>query len=346
MPTGTPNIPTSTPAPTSVTRLLELPAGWQAIRYAILGDGTLAVITTDVDLAGEHQRITAAFRKSTSPDPPSQLAALSVIGTARIWIATPSGWVDSLSCALETPFTLFDRFSDGRWLVVAARTRGEDNARVFSSDGALVDRLMLGDGIQQIGVDAADRIWVGWFDEGMFGNDHWRVPGQEWTPSSNGVACFDSSGALMPLPQWPADAGTIADCYALNVTANGTWACPYTEFPLVHFPAEAPTRWWRNTLLGPSAIAVEGSHALVSGGFREDANRLALVALDGDGQGEGARLLGTWSLPLRRLPPSSQEWMPVWDRPTLLAGRGDTLHLISDDTWCRWRVASVLADLK
>jgi hypothetical protein len=78
----------------------------------------------------------------------------------------------------------------------------------------------LGDGIEHVAIDAEDRVWVGWFDEGMFGNDGWRVPGQEWPPSSNGVACFATDGALLPLPVWPAEAGTIADCYALNCCAT------------------------------------------------------------------------------------------------------------------------------
>lgn len=66
-------------------------------------------------------------------------------------------------------------FGDGRWLVVASRTRDKANARVLTSDGALLDRLMLGDGIEHITIDRDHRIWVGWFDEGMFGNDTGQV---------------------------------------------------------------------------------------------------------------------------------------------------------------------------
>jgi hypothetical protein len=333
------------PIPSSM-HLPALPTGWQAIEHAILTDGTLAVLATDVDLRGEHQRIRAAFEKSAAPVPPSQLLTLSASGLARILIASPSGWVDGPTFPLETPFPLFDRFCDGRWLVVAARSRGEANARVISHAGLVLDRIMLGDGIEYVAVDTAHRIWVGWFDEGMFGNDNWRVPGQEWPPSSNGVGCFTTDGALLPIPKWPDGVGTIADCYALNVTGTGAWACPYTEFPLVCFFVEEPVRWWRGNLIGPKAIAIDGSHALVVGGFREDANRIALVALDGAGNGEEARLLASWALPLRRLPPSSQEWVPVWDNPTLLTGRGDTLHLVDNGNWFSWRVADFLAELE
>jgi hypothetical protein len=136
---------------------------------------------------------------------------------------------------------------------------------VLAPDGVILDRLTLGDGIEHVAIDAEDRVWVGWFDEGMFGNDGWRVPGQEWPPSSNGVACFTADGALLPLPVWPVEAGTIADCYALNVVGAGAWACPYTEFPLVRFvPGEDSVRprggnWFCGAVVvPPCGVAVRG----------------------------------------------------------------------------------------
>jgi hypothetical protein len=295
-----------------------------------------------VDLAAEHARMRAAWQASVSLDPPSKLAELSAAGTARILTATSSGWVGGPSCALETPFSLFDRSSDGRWLVVSTRSRGEANARVLSPDGEVLYRLNLGDGIQHVAIDAADRIWVGWFDEGMFGSRDWRVPGQEWPPSSNGLACFDPNGAVIALPQWPADAGPIADCYALNVTGLEAWACPYTAFPVVCFGTGGIIRWWRNAFAGPKAIAVDGPRALIAGGYGEDANRVALVDLAGEGSGDEAVMVARWTLPLRRLPPSPKDWDPIWSSPTLLAGRGDVLHMVDDAVWTSWRVSDVV----
>lgn len=322
----------------SMAHLPTLNPNWQPVTYTVFADGTLAVLTADGDLAGEHQRIRAAFQTSVSPDPPSRLIELGAIGTARIWTLTEGGWIERATFPLETPFPQFDRLSDGLWLVAASRSRGEPNARVLAPDGLVLDRLTLGDGIEHLAIDAEDRIWIGWFDEGMFGNDGWQVPGLEWPPSSNGVACFANDGAVFPLPIWPAEAGMIADCYALNVMGPGAWACPYTEFPLVHFVPGKPVRWWRNTLAGPRAIAIEGKHALLAGGYGEEASRLVLVELGEPGLGEEAAVLATWVLPLRRLPPSDNEWAPVWGDPSLLTGRGDTLHLVDDGVWYRWRV--------
>lgn len=323
----------------SMSHLPTPMSGWQPVSYTVLADGTLAVLATDVDLAGEHQRINAAFQASTPPDPPSRLVELCANGNAHIWITTPNGaWVAGPTFPLETPFPQFDRFGDGRWLVVASRTREEPNARVLTSEGTLLYRVMLGDGIEHVAIDADDRIWVGWFDEGMFGNDDWRVPGQEWPPSSNGVACFADDGNLLPLPLWPTGAGIIADCYALNVTGAGAWVCPYTDFPLVRFVPGEQSRWWRSDIAGPTAVAIDGDHAVLAGGYTKDANRLALVALIGNGEGEHASVLATWELPLRRLPPSENSGAPVWDHPNFLTGRGDTLHLVDDGVWYRWRV--------
>ncbi len=109
---------------------------------------------------------------------------------------------------------------------------------------------MLGDGIEHVAIDAADRIWIGWFDEGVFGNTAWRVPDRERAPSSDGLACFSDDGTLLPIATWPDEAKAAADCYALNCMGQDIWACTYTGFPLVHFRPGKAERWWRNEITG------------------------------------------------------------------------------------------------
>jgi hypothetical protein len=322
--------------------LPAIPEGWQALHHSILPDGTLAVVVTDVDLASEWSRLSAADGQA---DPPSRINELTKLGWARLLTGGVGGWQEGPGFPLETPHPIFSRFADGRWLVVGSRTRSEPNARIFAADGALLERFLLGDGIDHIVIDNADRIWVGWFDEGMFGNRGWQVPGHEWPPSSNGVACFTADGALAELPVWPEKAGMIADCYALTPAGSGVWASPYTEFPLVRFVPGKPVRWWRSQLAGPKAIAINGTYALVAGGYGDDAARLVLVQLGGTGNGEDAAPLATWRMPLRPAPPSQNDWSPVWERPALLTGRDDTLHLVDDSKWYQWRVADSIAAL-
>lgn len=324
------------------TKLLSpIPTGWQALHHRILSDGMLTIAATDVDLASECARI---FASDGPVAPPSRIDRLAKSGRASLLTWSGDDWQSGPIFPLETPHPLVDRFTDGRWLVVGSRTCSEPNARVLAPDGTLLARFMLGDGIEHIAIDSADRIWVGWFDEGMFGTG-WSVPGLEWPPSTNGVACFASDGSVVDVPSWPEEAGVIADCYALTSAGSGVWTSPYSDFPLVRFVPGKPTRWWRSALAGPKAIAVDGVHALVAGGYRDDAARLALIKLEEPGNGEEAVVLGTWRMPLRAAPPVQNDWAPVWEQPALLTGHGDTLHLIDDGRWHQWRVADIVADL-
>lgn len=328
-------------SPFTTSLLLPLPNGWQALHHAILSDGTLIVAATDVDLASEWARI---FASCEPTDPPSRIDQLTGSGRAHLLTWEADCWRAGPVFPLETPHPLVDRFTDGQWLVVGARTRGEPNARVFSPDGALLARFMLGDGIEHIVIDSADRIWVGWFDEGIFG-DGWSVPGMEWPPSSNGVACFMRDGTVLEVPLWPKAAGIIADCYALTAAGAGVWTSPYMEFPLVRLVPGEPVMWWRSALAGPTAIAADGMHALVAGGYGNNAARLTLLQLSEPGTGQAAEPLGAWRLPLRPASPSQNEWSPLWEQPMLLAGRGDTLHMVDDGRWYQWRVADAVAAL-
>lgn len=327
--------------PSTTSLILPIPAGWQALNNAVLADGTLAIAVTDVDFASEWKRI---FASDGPVNPPPRIEQLSKIGRARLLTWGGDEWREGPTFPLETPHPLIDRFTDGRWLVVGSRARTRPNARVLAPDGTLQARFMLGDGIDHIAIDNADRIWVGWFDEGMFGGE-WSVPGMEWPPSSNGVACFSPDGGVVEVPSWPEDAGLIADCYALTVDGSGVWTSPYTEFPIVRFVPGKPTRWWRSEIAGLKAIAANGTHALIAGGYRDDAARLVLVRLQGSGNGEKAVPVATWRMPLRAARLVQNDWTPVWEAPALLAGRGDTLHLIDDGQWHQWRVADAVAEL-
>jgi hypothetical protein len=319
---------------TGGSTLPALPTGWHAMQYRALNDCKLAVIVADMDFASEWMRIYSA---DGAANPPSRILEMVDVGTARLMVLHDGAWHDSLRFPVEFAHPILDQFTDGRWLIVGSRTNNKPNARIFALDGTLLARFMLGDGIEHIAIDRADNIWVGWFDEGIFGNTGWQVLGEEWPPSSRGIGCFDANGEILPLPDLP-EAGMIADCYALMAGKNDAWACTYTDFPILHLRPDQPMRWWKNNHGAPRALAIDGSHALIAGGYGAKANQL-----DGSGQGENARQLARRSMPLRRLPVSAHH---VWDSPTLLAGHGDTIHLIDDGVWYRWRVAEVLAQLK
>jgi hypothetical protein len=325
-----------------ITPLQPIPAGWQALHCAILSDGSLIVAVADVDLASEWDRI---YSSDGAADAPSRIGEITESGRAQLLTWGAGAWRDGPVFPLETPHPVVDRFSDGRWLVVGACMRGEPNARILAPDGSLLSRFMLGDGIEHIAIDSADRIWVGWYDEGVAGNRGWQVSGHQWPPSSNGVACFSGDGQLIEAPLMPDGVEPIQHCYALTADGSGVWVCPYTDFSLLRFVPGEPARWWREAPAGLTAIAVDGCHALLADGYNEDAARLMLVKLEGAGAGDRWQPLVTSQLPLRRVLPRDRGWSPVWERADLLTGRGDTLHLIDNDAWWRWRVADVVAAL-
>lgn len=320
----------------SMSCLAKLPPGWQPVRYAILADGSLAVLATDIDLAEEHQRINLAWRVQVALEPPSRLNELAAAGRARIWTMTAAGaWSEGPAFALETPFTRLDRFADGRWLVVNPWSR-ETNTRVLSPEGTVIDRFRLGLGVEHLAIDD-DRIWVGWGDQSVFSYGDCQIPGQEVALSPHAVICFSDDGSPSFLPDWPEHGGFVVDPYALSVDSTGAWSCPYMAaldyFPLIRFVPGESTRWWHNDLKGSVAIATDGDRAVLAGGYEPD--RLALLSLPGTGAGEHAPVIATWSMPLPPRAPGST-WAS--ERPTLLVGRGDTIHLVQEQIWYRWRV--------
>lgn len=329
----------STPAkPSAITPVPQLPDGWFARDYCVLANLTLAVVASNVDITAEWSRIVVA---SGQPAPPSCLEQMTKRGTAKIFLLEAGKWNEGPQFPLEFSGLLLDRFEDGRWLVVGHRTLELPNARIVTRDGHVQRRFMLGDGIENVAVDQSDAIWVGWFDEGVFGNDHWHVQGEQWPPSSRGIGRFDEFGNLLPLSELPCES-TIADCYALTASVADAWICPYVDFPILQLRPEQPHKWWKNQHAGAKALAVHANHALLAGGYGSKANSLILVRLEGSGNGETAPIVSRLKLPLRRL--SNEEGSHlVWEHPVLLVGRRGAIHLIAGDVWSSWNVADVVA---
>ncbi|UPT62523.1 MAG: hypothetical protein M0D54_19565 [Hyphomonadaceae bacterium JAD_PAG50586_4] len=299
--------------PTATTKTLPaLPEGWHVLRFKALPGGRLAMLGVNADLY-------AAWQTDLEQKTVGETRRLATQASARVWMLQEDQLIEAIRFPLLAPFPLIDEFPDGRWLVANSRSDGQGNARVLSADGAEEGRIELGDGIEHIKIDDQKRIWVGWFDEGVFGNRNWRLPGREWAPSAHGIAAFEDRGALLA----HATLESVTDCYALNVFGDEAWACTYTDFPIwqMHNGRE---RTWPTNLRGTRAIAVKYPHVLAAGGYQDDANGVVLLSLQ---EGE-SRLPGEWRLPFGA------------DHPvTMIDGRGDELHLVQGQHWHRWRVA-------
>jgi hypothetical protein len=170
-----------------------------------------------------------------------------------------------------------------RVLVVGARSAwrpvaADRNAVIYDAEGRAVAEDVLGDGIEHVLTTTAGDIWVGYSDEGVFGNYGWGSPGPR-PVGSCGLIRFSS--ALQPAWRFPPEGVTsISDCYALNVTDDEVWTCYYAGFPVVRVRDGLLTAW-ENEVQGPRALAVAGTRVALYGGYGDE-QRLAVGVLDGD----------------------------------------------------------------
>ena len=137
-------------------------------------------------------------------------------------------------------------FRDG-WLLADGRG---GIARVLGSSGQLVTTLDLGDASEDVQTTPDGQIWVGYFDEGVFGTGIGQA----------GAVCFDAEGKpIFSFNQFAKrkQLPFIADCYTMNVTDNAAWLCYYTDFPLVRIEGLELAGVWKE-FGGTKAIAVRG----------------------------------------------------------------------------------------
>ncbi len=224
---------------------------------------------------------------------------------------------------VSTCFPAAHAMPDDQLLIVGARARyrggdPEHNALLFSASGEPLRSACIGDGVQAVSTTASGAIWVGYFDEGVFGNYGW---GDEVAPmGAPGLNRFDAALALT----WshPGD-GEIADCYALSTTGEDCWLCPYTDWPIQRI-AGAHLERWKNTVGGAHALVAVGRQVALVGGYSGERDRLVAGTLEGD-VFRPAAALGRLALEGDALDPQRAE--------AQLLGRDGVLHAFAGDVW-------------
>lgn len=290
-----------------------LPDGWQTLSRKVLSGPRLATLGVNADLHG-------ALRSDRERKTVCAAGRVVARATARVWVFDGDRVVESVEFPLLEPFPMVEQFPDGRWLVTAPRVNGEGSARILGANGAEERRIELGHSVSHLKIDSQQRIWVGWSDSGIFGNNGWRVPEATASPSAYGVAAFDERGTLIAHAPFE----SIADCYALNVCGDAAWACTYTGFPIWQITPDRERRW-PTDLSGPQALAVDYPYVLAAGGYRDEANRVVLLRLDH----RRTEPLGEWRLPFG---------VGTSGVTTMMDGRDDELHVVMDGKWLRWTV--------
>lgn len=293
----------------ATTKLPQAPNGWFDYRYYLLADGTLGLLRADRDLNAEYkawwQRVQSGKHQERMPDPSTAKVRLSVLG--------PDGETAPISVPMVS-YPEIDRLPDGRWVVVSSRADAKDaNAIVLAPDGRPSHSFSAGDGIEHVCCAPDGSIWVGYFDEGIFGG----------TLGAGGIVRFSDKGQ----PLWTYNDETrggksfIDDCYAMTLVGKDIWTCFYSDFPIARIANGKETNW-RNSVAGAKALAVDGTTVLLAGGYTLEQTRLAVLELSG----AEARSLGSYHhLALKEA--------------ALVQGQSNAIHIVSGGVWSRVTVS-------
>jgi hypothetical protein len=313
--------------PAGPPRRLVRPNGFKTASTSVGYDGgAIRLLTSDGQadalIARVEQPGWASFPKTSTDSEYSCIASVS----------GDSGSRETRLFGLTATFPKIEMFPDGEILVVASRCfRNPDgshqmNAKVYGTDGKQNREFLLGDGVRHIQTDADGRIWVGYFDEGIFGNLGWQYPGGPF--GAAGLSCFAKSGQKLWDYEPPQGFDHIADCYALNVSSSGVWSHYYTDFPIALVDSNWHVRCWNTELSGGRTFAVGNNKVLLYGGYGERRTACNLLSLDG----HDARLVAEVSLALPREIDLSKD---------TVIGRDKRLHVFQEDDWYVFSIDSV-----
>ena len=313
--------------PSGLPRKLARPDGFKTASISVGFDGgAIRLLTSegqaDALIARVEQPGWASFPKTHTDSEYSSIVSVSGhSGSRETWLF-----------GLTSTFPKIEMLPDGEILVVASRCfRNPDgshemNAKVYGTDGKQNREFLLGDGINHIQTDAEGRIWVGYFDEGIFGNFGWQYAGGPF--GAAGLSCFAKSGQKMWDYEPPEGFDHISDCYALNVSSSGVWSHYYQDFPIALVDSNWHVRCWKTDLSGGRTFAVGDNKVLLYGGYGDRRIACNLLSLED----HDARLAAEVSLALpREIDPSKDT----------VIGRAKRLHVFQGDDWYVFSIDSL-----
>ncbi|PMR60810.1 hypothetical protein C1A38_11990 [Verrucosispora sp. ts21] len=251
-------------------------------------------------------------------DPASRKALLAGAGlaescarqpvSARVVVQGASTTTVTTIAALDLPFCKLQPLPDGRIVAVAGRG---GKAVVFDADGTPVLQGDVGDGIEHALTTPTGQLWIGYFDEGVYGGG-----------SPHGIVRL--TAGLEPNWGYPfgVEFGPIDDCYSLNVEGETAWACYYSSFPIVRI-SDGTVTGWHNKIRGAKALVAHGDTCALFGGYSGERSRVVIGRL-ADTQHEPVSE-GLLVLPGDR---------PLPDRVQMV-GRGPELHVFANTEWYR-----------
>lgn len=251
---------------------------------------------------------------------------------AQLIEIAPDGAALTRLSGIDITFPFVDRLPNGNLLIVGSRAAYypdgtyDSNALIFGSDGKLIRRVLLGDGIQSVFCDGRGRIWVAYFDEGVYGNFGWGSEDGPEPIGAAGLACFDDRGDVLWRFNSENEAHWIDDCYALNVRNELITVFYYSDFSICQIDGEFRRRFWDTDLGGCHAIAVHANQALLTGQYHDSPETGYLGTMSDDRLGDVQQV--KFNIP--RLGP---------DERVRFIGRGTTLNVFHGNRWLQHDMA-------
>lgn len=319
-------VPTVALRPFAVTRNLSRPTGFKTVSVSVGVNGNAIRLLVPNEVAY------GVFARTEQPGFASFPKTKTEQNYSSIVVVSGSTGLDKIELSgLTATFPQVEMLPTDEILVVAPRCQRlsdgthELNAKIYDSSGRLNREFLLGDGIEHAQTDARGNIWVGYFDEGVYGNFGWDSGG---TFGAAGLSCFTNSGEKLWDFHPPEGFDSISDCYALNVSASGVWAYYYTGFPFISVDSNWQVRGWETGWAGGRTFAVGDQRILLYGGYGDENTACNLFNV-GDRDTELAAHVSLV------LPPE------VDLSKSTVIGRDRELHVFSRDDWYRFSIESL-----
>lgn len=270
----------------------------------------------------------ATFPRPRMPE--AKVFSLCIVGDkGERWLNLPP---------VDIAFPKMEIFPDGRVLLAGARCAWRSpvdfdrNGVVYDPKTGVAERILLGDGIVDIAIDEMGRIWVSYFDEGIFGNFGWGHPGPPG-PGSGGLVCFDADGNVQWQFNRKGSPEFIDDCYAMHASRSQISVFYYSDFHVCEIDMSFEQAFFRPTeMAGSHALVTSNSAFLLSSQYDEPSEIMHLFLRDKDRVGDPQRIRA-------KLP---NDWT-IGD--SNIVGRCECLHILNERGWFRAKLSALVADL-
>ena len=212
------------------------------------------------------------------------------------------------------------------------------NAAVIDPSDNTVKRFHIGDGITKIALDALDRIWVSYFDEGVFGNCGWSYPGPTGI-GSGGLNCFECNGKLLWQHNSENNEGHmenhIDDCYAMNSINDTTWFYFYSAFRLGCVTKDHKVRYCDTEISGSGDFISDGQRFIFSPQYNEPRTKFHLAQIHWGKRSARLDVQEQISLCLPKEINESERWTVV--------SQADQLHVLGSGFWATYQLQDIAA---